>query len=88
MDWTPDLDLVLEECDPGQVRGLQPGSQTLPLLSRWHLTGRAGIAEVEVRGDGINKDDTNTGPPSDFQLYEACKFHTLYKEYRMCIASL
>lgn len=29
MDWTPDLDLVLEECDPGQVRGLQPGSQTL-----------------------------------------------------------
>lgn len=38
MDWTPDLDLVLEECDPGQVRGLQPGSQTqqaLPLLSGW-----------------------------------------------------
>lgn len=33
-----------------------------------HLTGRAGIVEVEVRDDGINKDDINTGPHVVFSV--------------------
>lgn len=33
-----------------------------------HLTGRAGIVEVEVRDDGINKDDINTGPHVIFSV--------------------
>lgn len=33
-----------------------------------HLTGRGGVAEVEVRGDGISKDDNNTGPQVIFSI--------------------